>query len=389
MSLENAIVDVDSHVWERLDLIEEHLEPEYRGLAPRIETDERGLEYMLVEGRKPLNILLREGRFGRMSAGESIEAKRDKYLKPGAVTYEEGLELAPASHDPHERIKLMDDEKVDVSFLYPTLWLHLESECRKPEMAAVYVRAYNNYLMDFCGHYPERLTPVAHVSVMDVEEGISELHRVADMGVKAAMLSGYPLSGRSYGDPYFDPFWEAAQEIGLPITFHVVGNLHPFSNPYFENTSLNRLAESDLWFYILLEAPGVHLGLASLLAGGVFDRFPGLKIVLLETGCSWMLYWFDRADHIMDAYPGTTMMKSYPSEYMKTNIWTSMDPDEDLAPVVVDRFGAERFMWGADYPHSEGQTGAVESLKQSLSNLPEDARRKIIGENAIRLYGLS
>ena len=66
MSPRNAIVDVDSHVWERLDLIEEQLEPEYKDLAPRIQTDERGLEYMLVEGRKPLNILLGEGRFGRM-----------------------------------------------------------------------------------------------------------------------------------------------------------------------------------------------------------------------------------------------------------------------------------------------------------------------------------
>ena len=85
-----SVIDIDSHIWENLPLMAEYLDPKYRDLALSIEVDERGLEYMSVEGRRPHNLFLREGRFGRMAAGKSIEEKRDLYLKPGAVTYAAG-----------------------------------------------------------------------------------------------------------------------------------------------------------------------------------------------------------------------------------------------------------------------------------------------------------
>ena len=386
--MSEPVVDIDSHVMERLDQMEQYLEPEFKDVALRIEKDERGLEYLRVEGRRPHNLLLREGRFGRMAAGESMEAKREKYLKPGAVSYEEGLRNVPAAHNPHERIKILDREGIDTSFMYPTLGLHWETDCKSPAIAAAYAQAYNNYIFDFCKPYPDRLMPIAHITLLDVQEGVKELRRTAGLGVKAALISGYPLNGRSYGDPYFDPFWAEARELGIPVTLHVVGGLYPFHNPNFANTTLNQLADSDVWFFVLIEPPGVHLGLGSMIAGRVFDRFPDLKIVLLETGSSWMLYWFDRMDHIVDAFAGTTDMQHYPSEYFKRQIWTSMDPDEELAPMVVQRFGAEKFMWGADFPHAEGQVDAVKSLRGSLNSLPADAQAKILGGNAVKLYKL-
>ena len=118
------VIDIDSHIWENLPLMAEYLDPKYRDLALSIEVDERGLEYMSVEGRMPHNLFLREGRFGRMAAGKSIEEKRDLYLKPGAVTYEQGLINVPASHQPGPRVQVLDQEGIDTSFIYPTLGLH-------------------------------------------------------------------------------------------------------------------------------------------------------------------------------------------------------------------------------------------------------------------------
>lgn len=102
------VIDIDSHIWENLPLMAEYLDPKYRDLALSIEVDDRGLEYMSVEGRMPHNLFLREGRFGRMAAGKSIEEKRDLYLKPGAVTYAQGLVNVPASHQPGPRVQVLD-----------------------------------------------------------------------------------------------------------------------------------------------------------------------------------------------------------------------------------------------------------------------------------------
>ena len=382
------VIDIDSHIYENLPQMAEYLDPEYRDLALAIEVDDRGLEYMSVEGRKPHNLLLREGRFGRMAAGKSIEEKRDKYLKPGAVTYQEGLRNVPASHQPDARVEVLDQEGIDTSFIYPTLGLHWEADCRDTKVAAAYARAYNDYVYDFCKPYPDRLKPIAHITLLDVEEGVGELKRMAERGVTAALISGYPLNGRSYGDPSFDPFWAQLEELQIPITLHVVGGLYPFQNPNFPNTSLNDLADSDVWYFVLMEPPEVHLGFGTMIAGRVFDRFPGLKVVLLETGSAWMLYWFERMDGIIDAFPGTSDMELYPSEYFKRQVWTSMDPDEELAPMVVEKFGANKFMWGADFPHSEGMMGAVEALRESLQPLSSEAQDRILGQNAVELYGL-
>ena len=142
----------------------EYLDPEYRHLALAIREDERGLEYMTVEGRKPHNLFLREGRFGRMAAGKSIEEKRDIYLKPGAVTYEQGLINVPASHQPGPRVQVLDEEGIDTSFIYPTLGLHWETDVKDPNVAVAYARAYNDYVYDFCSDNLDRLQPIAHIT---------------------------------------------------------------------------------------------------------------------------------------------------------------------------------------------------------------------------------
>ena len=383
------VIDIDSHIWENLPLMAEYLDPKYRDLALSIEVDDRGLEYMSVEGRMPHNLFLREGRFGRMAAGKSIEEKRNLYLKPGAVTYEQGLINVPASHQPGPRVQVLDQEGIDTSFIYPTLGLHWETDVRDPKVAAAYARAYNEYVFDFCSDYPDRLKPIAHITLLDIEQGTAELRRVAERGATAALISGFPLNGRSYGDPAFDPFWAAAEELQIPVTLHVVGGLYPFYNPNFPNTTLNDLPDSDIWYFVLQEPPAVHLGFGSMIAGRVFDRFADLNVVLLETGSAWMLYWFERMDGILDAFPGTNEMSMYPSEYFKRQVWTSMDPDEELAPLVVERFGSNKFMWGADFPHSEGMLGAVDELRDSLKPLPPDAQANILGLNAIDLYRLT
>ena len=230
-------------------------------------------------------------------------------------------------------------EGIDTSFIYPTLGLHWETDVKDPSVAVAYARAYNDYVYDFCSDNLERLQPIAHITLLDIEQGTAELRRMAAQGVKAALISGFPLNGRSYGDPAFDPFWSALEELQIPVTLHVVGGLYPFYNANFPNTSLNDLLDSDIWYFVLMEPPAVHLGFGSMVAGRVFDRFPGLKGRPPGDG--------QRLDALLVRADGRAYrrlprhqseMSLYPSEYFKRQVWTSMDPDEELAPLVVERF---------------------------------------------------
>ena len=136
-------------------------------------------------------------------------------------------------------------------------------------------------------------------------------------------------------------------------------------------------------------APGnVMIAFTTLFEGGVFDRFPNLKVAVLESGCGWIAWWLDRMDHTSEQFHFTTPMKLMPSEYFRNQCWISMDPDEDLALPMIERLQADRFVWASDYPHSEGHSDPVNTIKQTLSPLPEPDQAKVLGENAIRLYNL-
>ena len=381
--MNTKIVDADAHVTEPPDLWERYIDPEYRHLAMQLTKDDQGLEYLSVNGQKPVGLLLQGGTLGRIC---SIDQDLVPLLTPGMVTYEEGI--VAGAVDPHERIKVLDGDGIDVAVLYPSLGLSWQAECRQADVAEAYCRAYNDWLFDFCKPYPERLISVAMISMIEVEGAVTELARAGGLGAKGMMLSANSVNGRPYGDVYFDPFWAEAQGQGVPIGLHVVGD------PSFPGSHLYPIPESPAypptpWWFTNVLAPGnVMIAFTTLFEGGVFDRFPNLKVAVLESGCGWIAWWLERMDHTSEQFHFTTPMKLMPSEYFQNQCWISMDPDEDLALLMIERLQADRFVWASDYPHSEGHSDPVNTIKQTLSPLPEPDQAKVLGENAIRLYNL-
>jgi len=222
------VVDADAHVTEPPDLWERYIDPEYRHVAMRLTKDKDGLEYLSVNGQKPVGILLQGGTLGRIcSLGEDLKP----LLTPGMVSYEEGI--VQGAVDPHERIRVLDEDGIDIAVLFPSLGLSWQAECRQADVAEAYCRAYNDWLFDFCEPYPDRLIPVAMISMIEVEGAVTELARAGKLGAKGMMLSANSINGRPYGDVYFDPFWAEAQGQGIPIGIHVVGDPHfPGSHLY-------------------------------------------------------------------------------------------------------------------------------------------------------------
>jgi predicted TIM-barrel fold metal-dependent hydrolase len=120
-----------------------------------------------------------------------------------------------------------------------------------------------------------------------------------------------------------------------------------------------------------------------------FDRFPRLKLVVLEAGASWLGFWIDRMDALArSSLRATFSLRELPSTYVRRQCWISADPDEHGLPPIVDYVGGDRFLWATDYPHSDHDAGYMEELHELAAKLGPAARRGLLGGNAALAYGL-
>ena len=125
-----------------------------------------------------------------------------------------------------------------------------------------------------------------------------------------------------------------------------------------------------------------------MMATGLFERFPRLQCSVLEAGSNWISAWLDRLDHKYEVAPGRYPLEMLPSEYFKRQCVISSDPDESMTGEVAQHIGPEYCIWASDYPHIDASFGAVPELMRHIGNLDETAQRGILGENALRFYGL-
>ncbi len=190
--------------------------PSYRDRAIRIAQDEHGYEVLLIDGQ-PLKTLR-----GQLGALGGIEMDTTRLLTRGQMTYAEG---SPAGgYDPVARLRVMDGEGIDAVLLYPTIGICWEGHVTDGGLATAYTRAYNRWLAEFCRTDPRRLYPVAHISLLDPEGAVEETIRARRDGCVGIFLSPDVAArgGRHFDDPVFARFWETAQELEMPIAFHVV-----------------------------------------------------------------------------------------------------------------------------------------------------------------------
>ncbi|MCH7997450.1 MAG: amidohydrolase [Chloroflexi bacterium] len=368
--MEHPIIDVDSHVLEPIGLWQEYLEPEYRDRAIRWARDDRGLEYMEIDGRPAKQFMLRNGWLGSP-------------LTPGQRPFEDRVKTTLGVADGPGRIQVLDKEGIDVTLLYPTLGIQWEPEFEDFKLAAAHTRAYNSWITDMCKPYSSRLVPVAHVVVSDVQEGARELERAAGLGARGAMISGRPINGTPYGDPVYDPFWARAQDLGMPVALHVMGYPEHVGYQLYPDTS----PDVAWWGFVTL-ALDVVIGFTTLFQGAVFERFPNLKIVVLEAACGWLPFWLGRMDEYQELFGYATRMKLKPSEYFRRQCWISFEPGEERVPETMKFIGTDRFMWAGDYPHTDSVSEPVKLLKELLSPLPQEDRWKVMGDTAVELYRL-
>lgn len=385
MSSSNDIrmVDADGHVLEPRDTWLRYMDAPFRDRAIRIDRDAVGDEVLLIDG-KPLNALR-----NALATLGGIDLDPRDALRPGRLTYEDGCPTA--SYDPAARLKVMDAEGIDVSLLYPTIGICWEGMVEDPALATAYTRAYNRWIAEFCAHDPARLVPIAHLSLLDPDAAVEEATRARGEGCRGIYLSpDMPARGGRYlDDPAFDRFWAAAQDLEMPIGFHVVVRDRPTMRDWVPPFGQRQGSARFSLFTLAFLAIDVMAGFTQLVSLGVLEKYPRLRCAVLESGANWISAWLDRLDHKYEVMESRTAIRLKPSEYFFRQCVVSADPDETMTADVVRHLGADYFIWASDYPHIDASMGVVAEIREQVASLPLDAQRKVLGENALRFYGLS
>jgi predicted TIM-barrel fold metal-dependent hydrolase len=358
------IVSADSHVTEPADLWCQRLDRRFRDRAPRVVRDYGRDRYLFVApGISPFDIATGFG------AG-----KNGRELKPHM---RRGYEAARAGGwDPAERIKDQDLDGVACEVLYPTHGMKLFS-LTDAELQRACFRAYNDWIVEFSAEHPARLIPLALISLYDIPEGIREIERAARMGAAGALVWGAPPeSSPHFGHRAYNPFWEAAVSLGLPISLHCITSGQPAvrsKSPYVQYLDVIH---------------DVQRSLAELVCGGVLERFPTLIVVSAENDCGWFPHFLFRLDHAHEKFGkfGASALPLRPSDYVRRQVYATFQEDSTVAG-ICDGFAENRYMWASDYPHADSTwPDSRRIIGETLGNLPAAVVVKLIGGNAARLY---
>ncbi|MBF6560104.1 MAG: amidohydrolase [Candidatus Binataceae bacterium] len=407
MPIEELLIDADGHILEPPGLWEKYLEPKYRDRAIRIKVGGDGREYLEIDNHPAKltssTLLASLGGMKKLqelgATVEDVNAQRRELLKSragekrGVFASLEGVETvdnyvsgaAFGAMDMKERLQLLDTEGMAKSVLYPTIGLLWEAEVFDADLSAAYCRAYNRWIADFCRDSGRRLVPIAHISLGDPAAAARELERAAKDGCKGAFVCPFTITRKPHGHPDHDVVFAAAQDLGIPLAIHPT--LEP---PQFSALQRFEGMEWADWYFDLFAAVGVPQAFGTMFQYGVFDRFPRLRTVVLESGAGWIGYWLDRGDAIYrrTALGGTVQLKERPSYYFKRQCFISGDPDERSIAGLTKIIGEDRFFWASDYPHPDHPGDYLEELRGMVEGMSSSARRGVLGENVARAYNL-
>ena len=243
------------------------------------------------------------------------------------------------------------------------------------------LRIYNDWLADFCGHQPERYGGLANIPNHSVEEAVAEIERVAKRGNVRGLEIARRHDMRPLWDPWWNPVWDAIAASGLPVHFHTIGGPGRDFSKLTGKTLLAARAASISSFQM-------HMAdvLMSMIFAGVLHHRPQMKMVIGEAGTGWIPYILDRMDAEWEDQFKELDLTMRPSEYWRRQCYATYQSDP-IGVKLIDELGVDNIMWGSDFPHPDGiYPDSQEYIQKELGHLPAEVRKKIVCDNAAKLY---
>ncbi len=360
-----AIISADSHVTEPPETYVDRIDARFRDRAPRLVRDTPRGDVFVIDGlEKPIPM-------GLIAAA----GKRAEDLAMFGARFEE---MHRGGWDPDARLADQDRDGVGAEVLYPTVGMLLCNHPDRDYMHACF-QAYNLWLAEYCAVHPDRLIGIGQTALRSVEDGVADLRRIRALGLRGVMLPGQPVVA-DYHDPMYAPLWEAAVDLGLPVSFHILTS--PQDQLKARGPKLNA-------FMAIIR--GCQDILGTFVLGGVFERHPRLRVVCVEADAGWVPHFMYRMDHAYERHrywlPAGTLSR-VPSEYFRENVYTTFQ-DDWVAFQVKDLCNIRRLLWASDFPHSDSTWPDSQSvIARHAAHLSDAERRLVLRDNVAELYGL-
>ncbi|HEY2919705.1 MAG TPA: amidohydrolase family protein [Candidatus Binatia bacterium] len=373
------VIDADGHVEENpVTFSDKYFDPAFRSQCPQVVPgSEEGLAYWMIDEQ------LFPRRVGRgchnLGTPVSYQGKpmRHARRKPDTVA---SMELTNLS----ERLAIMDEEGIWLQVLYSTLFLAYPLSCN-PAYVTAMCDAYNRWLGDVLSGQ-DRLKWVGVVNLDDIPGSVRQVKEARKLGAVGMMILG-TAGDRLLDDPSLLPFYEAVSESDLPLAVHVGWSCPSINNLY------THIYPSGV---IPFTMP-VLMGLVSMMSGGIFDRFPNLRVVYLEAGCLWVHFILERLHHrfhhsgknLVNVVSRTApVQKLTPMEYVrKGNLYFSTEVEDALLPQVLELVGDGQILFASDMPHGDRERFAARML-QERTDIGDAAKTRILETNPVNFYRL-
>ncbi|HEY3834267.1 MAG TPA: amidohydrolase family protein [Acidimicrobiia bacterium] len=262
------------------------------------------------------------------------------------------------------------------------------------ELAYGAARAHNRGMIEFCSVDP-RLLPTCYVPLVDFEQAAAMADEAIGMGAAALLVASGCPQGHSPSHRSLDPVWARAQEAQLPVVFHVGGTGDLIDHNYFVNglpiPPDFHGGEENFRSVDYMGIPGPPMQtLATMVFDGVFDRFPELRIGVIEQGAIWVPSWMRQMESAFDAFERhedrVRALEMRPSDYVRRQMRFTPYPTEDVG-WIIEQAGAEVVLFSSDYPHVEGGRRPIERFETSLGDVSVSVRDAFYHDNFVDLMG--
>jgi predicted TIM-barrel fold metal-dependent hydrolase len=374
MTAAKLFISADEHVQEHPDVWLKRLSRSKWGeRIPHVEKNSSGSEHWVVDGRE----ITFDG------VADCGAAMPDRTKNP-----QRWSDVPISVWDPKARLEVLDAAGIERAVLYPTLagvGGETFGRIEDAELELACVQAYNDWLLEEWAGVSNRFIPQCLVPLFPIDATIEEIRRCVKNGHRGVIYPSVPMELRNVphiNESVYDPLWSTCQELGVPICFHA-GASAAIQIPAFDGYSPTLAGALQA---ITRPASSVSV-LVNLLISKILMRFPGLKVVLAESGLGWGAYLLEYTDFQStgDQLPknGYDLM---PSELFRRQCY--LVGWYDRASLRVRRYvGVDNILWSSQFPLATSTwPDTQQALNKSFDGVDESDRNKILWENAAKLY---
>lgn len=380
------VVDADSHWSEPPDLFTKRAPAGFEDRVPHVE-DVDDEPTWVFDGHS----------LGRFSAAGVIGRDGVKETAHKALFEWPHDMIHVGAYDPKVRLEVLDECGIDAQVIFPsTIGLggqdlgvvDDEALCR------LAVEIYNDGMAEIQAESNNRLLPLPLMPAWNVDSCVVEAKRVAALGARGINMTSDPqdLGAPDLANRAWDPFWEVCAELQLPVHFHigasVTGMTFYGKYPWESHPANTKLAIGGTLLFI-----GNARVVTNLILSGMFDRHPDLKMVSVESGVGWIPFILETLDYEMaeNAPEELAQLKKPPSEYFRSNLYATFwfEKNRNKLPALVEAVGEDNILFETDFPHPTCMyPNPLQTVAEKMATLSPEAQRKIMGENARKLYRL-